>query len=72
MPPKTTIRTILKVSRNLNIKGSIVPIKCPNKAPPTPAINDPITKPITLCLNTLIPIASAAISSSLTALNAFP
>jgi hypothetical protein len=37
IPPRTTISRILKVKVNLNIDGSIVPIRLPKSPPPIPA-----------------------------------
>ena len=71
-PPSTTMSRILYVRPNTNIRGSIVCMRCPSKAPPIPAIKPDMIKLIVLTFATLIPIASAAISLSRIALSELP
>ena len=70
MPPSTTTRRMLNVSRNVNIFGSMVVSRCPRSAPPTPAMKLETVKLTTLVRNTFTPMEPAAISSSRTALSA--
>jgi len=72
VPEGRRIFSDLTVEENLNIAGSIVPSRFACNPPPTPAKKAHITKAKVLCLNKLIPILSAATSSSLIDFNALP
>ena len=62
----------LKVSRKVNIFGSMVVRRLPSSAPPTPAKNAPRQKESTLVLKVSMPMTFAAISSSRMALKMLP
>jgi len=72
IPPSTTTSTMLKVSRNVNIFGSMVVSRWPSSAPPTPAMKLEAVKLTTFTRKTFTPMAPAAISSSRTAFMARP
>ena len=66
-PPTTIIIKMLYVCVIMNIRGSIVVIRFPINAPPSPPPKQPNVNASTLTRNVFIPIIRAATSSSLTA-----
>ena len=71
-PPITTISRMKYVTAMVNVVDEIAPIYIAISAPPIPEKNELITNDSSLCRVRLMPIASAAISSSRIALNARP
>src|SRR5882724_4228886 len=72
MPPKMTITTSVMDCMKPNPLGVRNCFECAYNPPATPAKNAPTTNALTLYFVVLIPIASAATSSSRTAMNPRP